>query len=76
MDPTHPQRQVENATAPSAGGSPDPDGDAAACSDTLWLEAVRKGSHFPDLPPHSHPESLAQRRRGAVAFSSWLGGED
>ncbi|MGI6304187.1 MAG: hypothetical protein ACOX52_24530 [Verrucomicrobiota bacterium] len=29
MDPTHPHGQVENATAPSApsaGGSPDPDG--------------------------------------------------
>ncbi|MGI6300674.1 MAG: hypothetical protein ACOX52_06430 [Verrucomicrobiota bacterium] len=23
MKPTHPQRQAENATAPSAGGSPD-----------------------------------------------------
>ncbi|MGI6302929.1 MAG: hypothetical protein ACOX52_17985 [Verrucomicrobiota bacterium] len=23
MEPTHPERQVENATAPSAGGSPD-----------------------------------------------------
>jgi hypothetical protein len=40
------------------------------------LEAVRIGSRGPDLPLHSHPESLAQRRRGAVAFSSWLGGED
>ena len=26
MEPTHPHRQVENATAPSAGGSPDGDG--------------------------------------------------
>ncbi|MGI6302900.1 MAG: hypothetical protein ACOX52_17840 [Verrucomicrobiota bacterium] len=25
MEPTHPDRLVENATAPSAGGSPDPD---------------------------------------------------
>ncbi|MGI6301864.1 MAG: hypothetical protein ACOX52_12535 [Verrucomicrobiota bacterium] len=28
MDTTHPHRQVENATAPSAGDSPDPDGKA------------------------------------------------
>jgi len=27
MEPTHPQRQVENATAPSAGGFPGPDGE-------------------------------------------------
>ncbi|MGI6303881.1 MAG: hypothetical protein ACOX52_22955 [Verrucomicrobiota bacterium] len=27
MEPTHPDRLVENATAPSAGGSPDPDGE-------------------------------------------------
>ncbi|MGI6302101.1 MAG: hypothetical protein ACOX52_13755 [Verrucomicrobiota bacterium] len=26
MEPTHLHRQVENATAPSAGGSSDPDG--------------------------------------------------
>ena len=26
MEPTHIHRPVENATAPSAGGSPDPDG--------------------------------------------------
>jgi hypothetical protein len=26
IDPTHPHGQVENATASSAGGSPDPDG--------------------------------------------------
>jgi hypothetical protein len=26
MEPTHPDRLVENVTAPSAGGSPDPDG--------------------------------------------------
>ncbi|MGI6303054.1 MAG: hypothetical protein ACOX52_18630 [Verrucomicrobiota bacterium] len=26
METTHPHRQVEHATAPSAGGSPDPDG--------------------------------------------------
>ncbi|MGI6302567.1 MAG: hypothetical protein ACOX52_16135 [Verrucomicrobiota bacterium] len=26
MAPTHPHAQVENATAPSAGGSPDGDG--------------------------------------------------
>ncbi|MGI6300490.1 MAG: hypothetical protein ACOX52_05435 [Verrucomicrobiota bacterium] len=29
MEPTHPHWQVETATAPSAGGSPDPDGKAA-----------------------------------------------
>ena len=28
MEPTHPNRQVENATAPSAGGFPDPDGES------------------------------------------------
>ena len=28
-DPTHPRGQIENATAPSAGGSPDPDAKAA-----------------------------------------------
>ena len=27
MAPTHPDRLVENATAPSAGGFPDPDGE-------------------------------------------------
>ncbi|MDI9383602.1 MAG: hypothetical protein QM518_04820 [Verrucomicrobiota bacterium] len=27
MEPTHPDMLVENATAPSAGGSPDPDGE-------------------------------------------------
>ncbi|MGI6303749.1 MAG: hypothetical protein ACOX52_22215 [Verrucomicrobiota bacterium] len=27
MDPTHPHNQVENVTAPSAGGFPDPDGE-------------------------------------------------
>ncbi|MDD8047798.1 MAG: hypothetical protein PHF14_15140, partial [Verrucomicrobiota bacterium] len=25
------------------------------------LEVIRKGNRFPILPPHSHPESLAQR---------------
>ncbi|MGI6302602.1 MAG: hypothetical protein ACOX52_16310 [Verrucomicrobiota bacterium] len=28
MDPTHPDRLVENVTAPSAGGFPGPDGKA------------------------------------------------
>ncbi|MGI6302585.1 MAG: hypothetical protein ACOX52_16225 [Verrucomicrobiota bacterium] len=27
MEPTHPDRLVENATAPSAGGFPGPDGE-------------------------------------------------
>ncbi|MGI6300737.1 MAG: hypothetical protein ACOX52_06745 [Verrucomicrobiota bacterium] len=27
MDPTHPHNQVENVTAPSAGGFPGPDGE-------------------------------------------------
>ncbi|MGI6304203.1 MAG: hypothetical protein ACOX52_24610 [Verrucomicrobiota bacterium] len=27
MEPTHPDRVVENVTAPSAGGSPGPDGE-------------------------------------------------
>ncbi|MGI6302865.1 MAG: hypothetical protein ACOX52_17660 [Verrucomicrobiota bacterium] len=27
MEPTHPDRLVENVTAPSAGGSPNPDGE-------------------------------------------------
>ncbi len=27
MEPTHPDRVVENVTAPSAGGFPDPDGE-------------------------------------------------
>ncbi|MGI6303454.1 MAG: hypothetical protein ACOX52_20710 [Verrucomicrobiota bacterium] len=27
MEPTHPDRLVENVTAPSAGGSPGPDGE-------------------------------------------------
>ncbi|MGI6302535.1 MAG: hypothetical protein ACOX52_15970 [Verrucomicrobiota bacterium] len=27
MEPTHPHNQVENVTAPSAGGFPDPDGE-------------------------------------------------
>ncbi|MGI6302690.1 MAG: hypothetical protein ACOX52_16770 [Verrucomicrobiota bacterium] len=27
MEPTHPDRLVENVTAPSAGGFPDPDGE-------------------------------------------------
>ncbi len=40
------------------------------------LEAVRKASRFPDLTsPFPSGDSRAQRRRGAVAFSSWLGGE-
>ncbi|MGI6302052.1 MAG: hypothetical protein ACOX52_13500 [Verrucomicrobiota bacterium] len=29
MAPTHPRGQVANATAPSAGGSPDPDGEVS-----------------------------------------------
>ncbi|MGI6301238.1 MAG: hypothetical protein ACOX52_09310 [Verrucomicrobiota bacterium] len=29
MEPTHPHGQVENATAPSAGGFPDPDGEVS-----------------------------------------------
>ncbi len=37
MEPTRLHRQVENATAPSAGGSSDPDGKADAFSDDLWL---------------------------------------
>jgi hypothetical protein len=37
MKPTHPHGPVENATAPSAGGSPDPDGEAAPFSDGLRL---------------------------------------
>ncbi|MGI6304045.1 MAG: hypothetical protein ACOX52_23810 [Verrucomicrobiota bacterium] len=27
MEPTHPDRLLENVTAPSAGGSPGPDGE-------------------------------------------------
>ncbi|MGI6303203.1 MAG: hypothetical protein ACOX52_19380 [Verrucomicrobiota bacterium] len=37
MEPTRLQWQVENATAPSAGGSSDPDGKAGAFSDGLQL---------------------------------------
>jgi hypothetical protein len=33
MEPTHPDRLVENVTAPSAGGFPGPDGKAATISD-------------------------------------------
>ncbi len=29
MEPTHPHGQVENATAPSAGGFPDPNGEVS-----------------------------------------------
>ncbi|MGI6303350.1 MAG: hypothetical protein ACOX52_20150 [Verrucomicrobiota bacterium] len=29
MEPTHPDRLVENATAPSAGGFPNPDGEVS-----------------------------------------------
>ena len=29
MEPTHPDRLVENVTAPSAGGFPGPDGEAS-----------------------------------------------
>ncbi|MGI6300378.1 MAG: hypothetical protein ACOX52_04870 [Verrucomicrobiota bacterium] len=29
MEPTHPDRLVENATAPSAGGFPGPDGEVS-----------------------------------------------
>jgi len=43
MELTHPDRLVENATAPSAGGFPDPDGKAATFSDDLYLEGIRKG---------------------------------
>jgi len=32
MDPTHPHGQLETATAPSAGGSPGPDGERRARS--------------------------------------------
>jgi hypothetical protein len=31
-----------------------------------------KEAAFPTCLPHSHPESLAQRRRGAKAISTWL----
>ena len=45
MEPTHPDRLVENVTAPSAGGSPDPDGKAATFSDnpSLATEHFRYG---------------------------------
>ena len=43
MEPTHPDMLVENATAPSAGGFPDPVGNAATFSDNLYLEGIRKG---------------------------------
>jgi hypothetical protein len=35
MEPTHPDKLVENATAPSAGDSSDPDGEAATFLDDL-----------------------------------------
>ena len=35
MEPTHPHRQVANATAPSAGGFPDPDGKVWMGADTF-----------------------------------------
>jgi hypothetical protein len=40
MEPTHPDRLVENATAPSAGGFPGPDGKADAFSDDLKLDRL------------------------------------
>ena len=48
MEPTHPHGQGENATAPSAGGFPDGEGEgrmekAAALSDSLWLLRQRPG---------------------------------
>ena len=49
IDPTHPQSQIENATAypaRSAGDSPDPDGKA-------WL-GFRTTSSNTDLSPHTH----------------------
>ena len=51
MEPTHPDKLVENVTAPSAGGFPGPDREvienAATFSDDLQLRAlVRKGYIF------------------------------
>ena len=49
MERTHPYGQVENATAPSAGGSPDPDGKA------------RLGKRLPFRTSSSHPAILGSR---------------
>ncbi len=48
MDPIHPHGQVENATAPSAGGSPDLDGEVRlgkrrTFSDASRLEVIGTG---------------------------------
>ncbi|MGI6299635.1 MAG: hypothetical protein ACOX52_01035 [Verrucomicrobiota bacterium] len=49
MEPTHPHGQVENATAPSAGGSPDPDGKSSL------------GKRLPFRSTSSHPAFLGFR---------------
>ncbi|MDD8047173.1 MAG: hypothetical protein PHF14_11980, partial [Verrucomicrobiota bacterium] len=62
MEPTRLHWQVENATAPSAGGSPDPDGKADAFSDDLWLWVNVNDTDSPlftarPLPPVAVPDA-------------------
>ena len=49
------------------------DTDFDGVSIVSYLEVVRKGRSC-TLPSHPDPEVLAQRRRGAVVFSTWVWG--
>ena len=58
MEPTHPDKLVENATATSAGDSPDPDG--KACLGELIPFRTRTGEMSTVSPPPSVSCPLAK----------------
>ena len=57
MEPTHPDKLVENATAPSAGGSPDGDGEDSR----RGAEALRVGSGGQGMQKHGICHCLGQQ---------------
>ncbi|MGI6304234.1 MAG: hypothetical protein ACOX52_24765 [Verrucomicrobiota bacterium] len=65
MEPTHPDRLVENATAPSAGGSPDPDGEVRLRMRLPFRTGSRKGAVTPRrLRPG---DGIGQAMAGAIS---------
>ncbi len=59
MEPTHPDRQLENVTAPSAGGSPDPDGEVRLRMRLPFRTNSNKS-------PESYPNTMIRRVRVRV----------
>ncbi|MGI6301425.1 MAG: hypothetical protein ACOX52_10270 [Verrucomicrobiota bacterium] len=63
MEPTHPDRLVENVTAPSAGGFPGPDGE------------VRLRMRLPFRTSSSSGQVMSNRAIPSPSWRSWrLGG--